>query len=237
VRFKAIASGFASIVFATFHPAIADAASCGTVAAPTACSVELSGGAVFTVSDFTLVNANSAGGANLYQASDIAIDLIAAPADQARLTFSKNAAGPTPGTVFFVNDGETSSFIVSYTIALDPVDAGAAVAFVGVTNTIQASSLANGSSVVQLIFPGEPNCLATTTSSTTNCALSGADSYEPGIIATLSGNTGNTSILTIRNIFQVTVPEPATGGAMLTSVATLARLRRTRHRTRSVHSR
>lgn len=209
-------------------PGIAEAASCGTVAAPTACSVELSAGAVFTISEFDLVASNQVGDANLYQASDIAIDLIAASADEARITFSKNAAGPTPGTVFFVNAGETSSFIVSFAIALDPVGPGAPVAFVAATNTIQTSNAANGSSAVQLIFSGGPNCLASTAGTSTTCPLSGADFYEPGIITTLSGNAGNTSILTIRNVFQVTVPEPAAAWATLASVAALAWLRRRR---------
>lgn len=234
MRISRIFRDLVPLLLVALPPAIADAAPCGTVAAPLACSVELSGGAVFTVSDFTLVNANATGGGNLYQASDIAIDLVAASADEARLTFSKNAAGPTAGTSFFVNAGAVSSFIVSYAVALDPVEAGAAVAFVGVTNTIQTSSAANGTSTVQLIFSGGPNCVASTANTSTACALSGEDFYEPGIIATLAGNSGNTAILTIRNIFEVSVPEPAASWAMLTSIATLAQLRRTLHRSRSV---
>lgn len=65
-------------LLATLLSPLSHAVSCGTVAAPTACSVNVGGVVKYTFSNFALVNSTSSGGASTYVAGDIAIDVATA---------------------------------------------------------------------------------------------------------------------------------------------------------------
>lgn len=102
-------------VVGLFSPRNADAATCGTVAAPITCPVT-SGAAVFTFSNFVFDRPYTAPGATVYTAADVNIDATALLGSRVRIMFSKNAA--SPGTVFFAGTGDESKLRVSYTLGI-----------------------------------------------------------------------------------------------------------------------
>jgi hypothetical protein len=111
-----LAVGFA---LAAAMPQVALAASCGTVAAPTACAITV-GNITDTVSGFMLLTSLGTGGGNLYDAGDIDIDIATGGGNTLLMTFAKHPNTPTPGIVFLANAGETARFIVSYAVAISP---------------------------------------------------------------------------------------------------------------------
>jgi hypothetical protein len=192
-------------------------ASCGTVGTPTACTLTVSSNTTFTFTNFTLVTASGSGGGNTYQGDDISIDLATGGGTTALLTFSKNAAGPTPGIVFLANAGQTAAFTLSYDVAVTP-EAPGAVKFVSpVVSSMIESHLNNGLATFQTIMPSAPVCLTFSGSTTANCALApgfAGSALFVGNIISLTGNTGNASIGSFQSLFQAEFSEavPAIGG-------------------------
>jgi hypothetical protein len=64
----------------------------------------------FTVTGFSLTNANQIGGGNIYQPGDVDIDIA--------------TGGPTTGSVFLANLNRISQFTVNYTVTLSTAAAG-----------------------------------------------------------------------------------------------------------------
>ncbi len=210
------------------------AASCGTVAAPTACTLSLNGNTQVTASNFNLAVSS---GSTQYQASDILIDILAGGGGIFQLQFSKNASGPTPGVVFLANPGDTAAFSFTYDLALAPLVPGA-TQFTGATVQITESAVGNGFAAVQLSISGMPStCQATTSTNSVSCVLppGSASSYTPGNILQLAGNSGNASILNFRNIFDTSftasntaVPEPGSFALLSLGLTSLLWIRRPR---------
>jgi hypothetical protein len=202
---------FALLVLLFMGTSGALAASCGTVDSPTPCSITVGGNTTFTATNFQLLNSANAGGGNLYQDADINIDIASGGGLTGLLTFTKNLSGPTPGSVFFVNAGETSGFTFSYDLAITPAVPGS-VDFVSLTTSFTDSHAQNGLASIQAIV-APINCMASTASPSNTCALTGQPtSITPGNILTLSGNSGNASVLSFRNLFEASftpVPEPS----------------------------
>ena len=186
----------------------ASAASCGTFAAPTSCSVTIANVVKYTFSSFSVVSASGTGGGATYQAGDIAIDVATGGGNTGLLTLSKASGGPTPGVVFSANAGNFSSITFTYNVTIEPMGA-AGVVFGSpfVVNLATQSHVGNGSGTVQFIVPGAPSCAAITLSGSTqdSCVIPGSQpaTLQVGQIMTLSGNTGNVSIGTFTNLFNV----------------------------------
>jgi len=223
------------------------AASCGTIDSPTACSITVGGTNIFTVTDFTLVNATGSGGGNVYQAGDSISTSPREAGSSMLLTFSKHNGSPTPGIVFLANPGNTSGFIFSYTVTLTTAVPGTAEFATPATVAFPLSSASgNGVSSGQMIISdgttGE-SCLALRNSggaSQGNCNTlppAVTNFLEVGNLVTLSGNTGNTSISGVSNLFTSTftadpgpsVPEPSTVVLLTAGLAAFALFRRSNH--------
>lgn len=209
------------------------AASCGSFASPTACSITLGGVTQFDASAFALVNA---GGTKVYQAADILIDL-SVSGSTAVLTFSKNPNTPSVGTSFFVNGGETAGIVVSYTAAITPLAAGT-VAFTGASVVSPMSTSGNGFASVQFSIPSMATCLVlpSAVDDTQVCTLPPGlgTSTTAGNLVNLSGNTGNAAILRFANEFDTSftaaptsgVPEPSSFALIGLGLSGLAWFRR-----------
>jgi len=188
---------------------LSHAVSCGTVAAPTACSVNVGGVVKYTFSNFTLVNSTSSGGASTYVAGDIAIDVASGGGNTGLLTFSKLSGSPTPGIVFLANAGGTTSFTFTYSVTIEAL--GAAGVMFGspfVVNLPLQSHAGNGSGTVQFILSGPGvSCtgLALAGNTQSDCVVPGSQpaSILAGNIMTLSGNAGNVSIGSFTNLYTV----------------------------------
>lgn len=186
---------------------LSHAVSCGTVAAPLACSVNVGGVVKYTFSNFTLVSATASGGATQYTGADVAIDVASGGGNTGLLTFSKVSNGS--GIVFLANAGGTTSFTFSYNIAIEAIGAAGVVFGSPFTvNLLTQSHVGNGSGVVQFIISGPGvSCTAITQtgSTTSNCVIPGSQpaTLTAGNISTLSGNTGNVSIGSFTNLFTV----------------------------------
>lgn len=186
----------------------ASASACGSVASPTACSVTTANDVTFSVSNFALPNSVATGGASTYQPGDILIDILAEDTGTVVLRFSRNTQGPTPGVVFSANAGQTTGFILTYLVTAT----AAAPGTVDIIDPIEVSlglhsSAGNGFGAVQMIVPGGPGaCQATTVTPSDICpGLPGniTTTTNPGDILALSGNSGNVSILSFENEFNV----------------------------------
>lgn len=186
---------------------LSHAVSCGTVAAPLACSVNVGGVVKYTFSNFTLVSATASGGATQYTGADVAIDVASGGGNTGLLTFSK--VSNASGVVFLANAGGTTSFTFSYNIAIEAIGAAGVVFGSPFTvNLLTQSHVGNGSGVVQFIISGPGvSCTAITQtgSTTSNCVIPGSQpaTLTAGNISTLSGNTGNVSIGSFTNLFTV----------------------------------
>jgi hypothetical protein len=179
----------------------------------------------FTASNFQFVNHSASGGAFLYGADDINIDLATGGATTGLLTFSKNTSGPTPGVVFVANPGETSSFVFSYDLTITPASPGT-VDYTGQTNSFQETHTNNALATFQTVIAGGPSSQAFTGHTSNSVALSGQPAtISVGNIVTLSGNTGNTGVSSLANLlethFTADVPEP-TGVAVIGGVVLVA---------------
>jgi len=200
------------------------ASPCGTVASPTACSLNINN-VTFTFSNWAFTGgiAIPPGIAPAYQAGDVSIDL-SNVAGLATLTMSKNAAGPTAGTTFTEGTDQTYEFSVTYRLVITPFLAGT-VAFTGtVPEVLTETHTADANATLQKVLIVGSNtsiCQAINTGPT-----SSACNYPAGTINTLTvvdklqmaGNTGSTSTSAISNAYQATfsattgVPEPSTVG-------------------------
>ncbi|MBL8210239.1 MAG: PEP-CTERM sorting domain-containing protein [Bryobacterales bacterium] len=209
------------------------AASCGSLASPTACSATIGGNIQFDASVFQLANAS---GTKVYQAADILIDL-SVSGTTAVLTFSKSPNTPTTGTTFFVNSGDTAGMVVSYTAAITPLAAGT-VAFTGASVVSPMSTAGNGFASVQFSIPSMATCqvLPSAIDDTAVCTLPSGlgTSTAAGNLVSLSGNTGNAAILRFANVFDTSftaaptsgVPEPSSFALIGLGISGLAWFRR-----------
>lgn len=191
----------------------ASAVSCGTVASPTACSVVSGGMTDFSASNFQFLVTNANGGAFLYQAGDISVDIASLGGGAAELTFTKTANTPNAGTVFFVNPGQNSGFTFSYDLAITPAVPGV-VDYTNLGVEFTQSHTQNALASVQAIV-APVNCNVFTSSTSNSCPLSSQPTtITAGNIVTMTGNTGNTSILNFTNRFDTrfVVPEPSQCG-------------------------
>lgn len=223
--FGALAFGLAA------SPALA--APCGTVGTPGACTIAVGGTVNFAFTDFSFVTNSASGGGALYDAEDIAIDVSSAGGLTAQLTFSK----VLPGPVFLANAGQVSSFIFSYDVVATPIATGD-IEFTSITTKLFGSVLMNGSSAVQGIVANQINCAANSADPDNTCAITGEGPLDVGEIVTLAGNSGNTSILTFTQVFEVaftpdddpttSVPAPAGLSVVLAAGLGWAVLRRRR---------
>lgn len=195
---------FVAALLTAFLSPLAHAASCGTVAAPTTCTVTVGGVVKYTFSAFSLLSTTATGGATQYSGADIAIDVGSGGSNTGMLTFSK--VSNAVGVVFAANAGGVTSITVSYTVAIEPV--GAAGVMFGSPFVVSLglnSHVSNGSGVVQFIPASGVSCLATTTATSSNCVVPGSQpaTLSSGYIMTLSGNAGNVSIGSFSNLFTV----------------------------------
>lgn len=183
------------------------AASCGTVAAPTACTITVGGTVTYTFTGFALPLSSASGGGTSFGAADINIDVSSGGGLAAVLTFSKNSANP--GVVFFVNAGQTSGFTVSYSASIRP--AGPGIIAYGPLFAVDlnpASSTGNAFGAVQFGIPGAPVCQAVigVAGSHKDCTIPAGQplTLSAGSIVSMSGNTGNASMLGFTNRFDAT---------------------------------
>ena len=196
-----------AILALLFSPA-GHAVSCGTLAAPLACSVTVGGVVKYTFSSFSLVNNGSSGaGANTYAAGDIAIDVSTGGGTTSVLKFSKLSTGPTPGVVFLANANQASNFTFSYTVAIEAVGfAGVLFSSPFIVDLPLKSNSGNGFGTTQLVIsqPGV-SCATVTSTTAANCIIPGGQpsTLTAGNIVALSGGTGNVSIGAITNLFDV----------------------------------
>jgi hypothetical protein len=195
-------------MLALFFSPASHAVSCGTVAAPLACSVTAGGVVKYTFSSFTLVSSVSSGaGANTYAAGDIAIDVSTGGGTTGVLRFNKLSSGPTPGLSFFANATHTSNFKFTYNVAIEAVGfAGVLFSSPFVVDIPQASNAGNGFGSVQLVIsqPGV-SCNTVTSATAADCVIPGGQpsTLTAGNIVGLSGGTGNVSIGAVTNLFDI----------------------------------
>jgi len=188
----------------------AHAVSCGTLAAPTTCTLTTQG-RIYTLSAFQLNNSTAGGGAVAYTAADISIDISTGGGGTALVTFDRSGANG----VFFVNPGETRSFTVSYNVAVASVDSGAvAISSPFTVNIPNVSSTGNAFGGVQMIPTFSLNgfsCLATQAAHSANCVIPGgqARTFSVGSILTQTGGTGNISFSQFTNLLNTEfIPTP-----------------------------
>lgn len=205
---------FASLTLAS--PAAA--ASCGLVGTPSACSVSVGGVINYTFSNFQFVGGTTAGGGIAYGGNDISIDLVSSGGLTAALTFAKSAS--SPGTVFLANAGETTGFTFSYLLTATALVPGT-IDFTSTTTSYVQSFFQNGSSSVQQIVAGQVNCMVISSNTTNVCPVTGSGPLSVGNIVTLVGNTGNTSILQFRNVFDASFTPATPGGTPVPEPASL----------------
>ena len=205
--------------------------SCGTIAAPIACSVTV-GNVTYTATNFTFVAASGIGGGNTYQAGDIDIAITTGGGGTGLLQFGKHPSSPTAGLVFFANPGETVSFSFSYDLTITPSAPGTVIYAGSVVSSFDETHTANATAAFQTILFGAPSCLAFTGSTTAICSLPpGTTTFlTVGDILTLTGNTGNTGVTLFQSSFDAsfTAAPPdlslskSDGGASVSAGGTVA---------------
>jgi hypothetical protein len=200
----------------------ADAAPCGTVGTPLACTIDVGGTIRYTVSDIAFVTSSAAGGGNLYDGEDVSIDIASGGGLSLLLSFGKVADGQ--GIVFLANAGESAGLTFSYTLTATALLPGS-IDFDSITTSIAPfSTVANGVASVQGIVSGQVNCQAIVAADPSNtCAITGAGPLDVGDILSLSGGSGNVSLGGFSNLFLASftpddstpVPAPAGLGLLL----------------------
>lgn len=195
--------------------------SCGTLAAPGSCVLNVGGQVQYTFSNFQLVVSN-ASGTEPVSGADVGLNLTAGSGLSAVMSFNKLVTQANPNVVFLANQNDTNAFSFSYSVSIAPLTAGT-VLFIDPAEVelVTSSSSSNGFGAVQFALPSAPACQATTSSTTDVCTLPpGTTNSLPtlGNIVNLSGNSGNASIGTFTNTFNASftpdqpsgVPEPST---------------------------
>jgi len=212
----------------------ASAVLCGTIAAPTSCSITVGGVATYTFSNFDLVASAAGGGGFQYTAADVEIELTSGGGLSALLGFRKRIGSPTPGIVFLTNPGQSSAFSFTYDLLLEAAAPGAVALADPLILEMNASASGNGLSAVQWSASGAPLCQATSSDEHEVCSLPAGtgSSLTAGNIVSMTGNSGNTSILTLSNLFDARftpggqVPEPPALALLAAAVAAGAWARR-----------
>lgn len=134
------------------------AASCGTLASPTPCSVTVNGTHKFTWFQFRLNNPVASGGGIQYQASDIAIDLSVSQSGAAVMTLTKNPNGASPGNAFSVTAGQFSAFTITSLLKVQPLVPGvAAYSTTKAQMNLSLTGFLNQNNVIQSIVGGVIN--------------------------------------------------------------------------------
>lgn len=203
-RFTAL--GLLSFLLVPF----AHAVSCGTLAAPTTCTLTTQG-RIYTLTDFTLIASNATGGAVAYTAADISIDLATGGGGSALVTFDRVGSNG----VFFVNAGETRGFTVRYDVTVAAVNSGAvAISSPFVVNIPGVSTAGNGFGAVQMTPTFNLNgftCLATQASHSANCVIPSGQprTFTVGSALNQTGGTGNVSFTQFTNLLTTEfIPTP-----------------------------
>jgi len=188
--------------------------SCGTLASPTACSVQVGGQVEYVFSNFTL------GLGNGYTAADVGISVGTGGGLTGLIEFTK-VASPA-GVVFLANPGDSSGISFQYDLQINALQPGTVALEEPATVQIASSSATGtGFSTVQMIVSfnnvGE-SCLAIRNPggvTPDDCLLppGTTDTVTTGNIMSLSGGTsGNTSIGTFRNLYRATFTPESNGG-------------------------
>lgn len=193
----------------------ASAISCGTVATPGACTLNVNSQVQYTFSNFVFVNNSATGGAPLVTAADVNLNLVTGGGLSAVLQMSKVTTIANPNVVFLSNSGGASSFSFTYDVSIAPIGSGTVSLINPAQVNLNTSSFSgNGFGTVQLALSGAPVCQAITTSTLATCSLPAGTttSLSTGDIVSLTGNTGNVSIGTFSNIYNASfTPDPQTG--------------------------
>jgi hypothetical protein len=187
---------------------------CGTLAAPTPCSITV-GNITFTVSDFQFGTSNASGGGTAYAADDVSI-ILSDFGSIAALTFSEAQLGA--GLDFAVTAGQASAFNFTYDITISAAVPGTVsydTPFL--LNFTLAETTGNGAAATQLIVPGAPVCQRTTIGgNSTACAIPAQGSLtinNVGMALSLVANTGTAGVAgffhTINADFTAAAPVPA----------------------------
>jgi hypothetical protein len=213
----------------------ASALSCGTVAAPGSCVLNVGGQVQYTFSNFMFVT-GVASGTEPVTGAEIGLNLNAGSGLSAVLSMNKIVTTANPNVVFLANPNDTNNFRFTYDVDITPLVPGT-VLFINpaAVNLATSSFTANGSGAVQFVLPGAPTCVAITTATFDSCTLpNGATtSLSLANIVNLAGNTGNVSIGTFTNTLNASftpaangVPEPSTYALFAAGLAAIYRLRR-----------
>lgn len=215
----------------------ASAVSCGTVAVPGACVLNVGGQVQFTFSNFTFIN-SVATGTQPVSAADVGLNVNAGSGLSAVLSMNKIVTQANPNVVFLANNGDNNNFRFSYEVAIAPLVPGT-VLFIDPAEVrlVTRSFSGDGSGSVQFSVEGGPTCLATTVAPVDTCTLPpGTTDLLPSVgnIVNLSGNSGNVSIGTFTNTLNASftpessngVPEPSTYAMFAAGLAAIYRLRR-----------
>lgn len=190
-----------TLALASIGAAVVTATPCGTLAAPTACSVTVGGTTTFTFSNFNFSSSSSSGGGTFYFGSDVDIDVAAGTGLTALLTFSKN--GATTGSAFQAGAGQTAAFAFFYDVTLSST-LGGAVAYGSpfVVAIPQSSQSGNSFGSAKLFITNVGNCQAVVGVGDGICAIPGG---QPATLqarneVTLTGMAGTVGIGSFTNL-------------------------------------
>ncbi|MBN8734122.1 MAG: PEP-CTERM sorting domain-containing protein [Acidobacteria bacterium] len=188
--------------------------SCGSLASPTACSVQVGGQVEYVFSNFALVN-----GVGL-TAAEVGIEVDTGGGLSGLLTFRKLA--PQTGIVFFANAGETKGLLFTYDVVVNALQPGtAAFTTPAIVSYGLNSASGNGFSGLQMTLLNSPNGVSCNAILNLNGATQGncntlppntTDSLTVSDSLTLTGASGNVSAGTFSNLLDATFTPAGNGG-------------------------